>query len=170
MIRDAQSPTRQEVSDRQEEYADEMEHLQDELDETADDIRVIRDLIEQIDPSGGTAEGMDEVGQSVDRSEDVTERVFDDQDENLEKVQDENEDYGNEVDERARVSETNLGKISDATAPLTTQEAVSEIRAAKEAMVQDVEILQEVERRIKDNAVRSAEVQERLRQIRRSED
>jgi Xaa-Pro aminopeptidase len=169
MMRDTQSPTRQEVSDRQEGYADEMEHLQDELDETADDIQVIRDLIEQIDPGGGTAEGMDDVDQSADRAEDVTERVFDDQDAELTDVSDENQDYGEEVDERTQVTETNLGKISDATAPLTTQEAVSEIRAAKEAMVQDVEILQEVVHRIEDNAVRSAEVQERLRQIRRSE-
>jgi len=166
MIRDAQSPTRQEVSDRQDEYAEEMEHIEDELDETAEDIGIIRDLIEQMDPGGGTAEGLDQVEQSVDRAEDVTERVFDDQDKDLEKVQNEHEDYGDEVDERAHISEKNLGKISDATSPLTTQEAVSEVRAAKEAIVQDVEILREVVTRIEENAMRSAEVQERLRQIR----
>ena len=168
-IRDTHSPTRQEISDRQEKYADDMERLQNELSDVADDIRSIRDLIDRLDPGGGTAEGMDEAKESVDRAEGVAENVFDGRDGDLDRVKHENEEYGDAMDERARIAEKNLGNLRDTTAPIKTHEVASETRPAKEAMLQDVEMLQGVVRRIKDAAVHNVEVQERLRQTRRSQ-
>jgi len=169
MLKDTESPTRHELSEKTDGYAGEMEQLHEKLNETKDDIETVRKLIEQIDPGGGTAEGMDQVGQSVDRAEDVAERVFDDHDRELDQVHGENEEYGKEVDDRRRVSETNLGRISDVTAPLKTQDAVCEIRAAKEAMLQDVDVLREMVDRIEENAKRSTDVVDRLRQVRERE-
>lgn len=167
-IKDTKTVTRQELSERTEGFAEKMEGLHEKLNETADDIETLRKLIEQIDPGGGTAEGIDQVEQYVEQADDAAVRDFDGHDQELENVHGENEEYGREVEDRGQVSESNLGRISDVTAPLKTQDAVGEIRAAKEAMVKDVEVLREVQNRIKDNAERSARLVEGLRQVRGS--
>ena len=166
MFRDTKSPTKQELSDKADGYAGEMKEIHEALGKTSGDIQILRKLTQEIDPEGATAECMDEAEQSIGRAEDATEQVFDNQDMSLEKVHDENEGYGQEVQERTSVSERNLGKVSDVTAPLTTQEAVNEIRATKEAMVRNTEVLQEVMNRIKEQADHSKQVQAQLRQIR----
>jgi hypothetical protein len=166
MFRDTKSPTKQELSDKAAGYGSEMQEIHGELEKTSGDIQILRKLIDEIDPEGATAECMDEAEKSIGRAEDATEQVFDSQDTSLEKVHDENEGYGQEVQERTSVSERNLGKVSDVTAPLTTQEAVNEIRATKEAMVRNTEVLEEVMNRIKEQADHSKQVQAQLRQIR----
>ncbi len=169
-ISDTKAPTRQELSERTDGFAGQMERLHETLKEAADDIETVRNVIEQIDTGGGTAEGTDEVERSVDQAHGAAGREFDDQDHALEEAQRENEEYGNEVGERNRVTEGNLGRITDITAPLRTQDAVGEIRAAKEAMVRDSELLQETVNRIKENAEHSVRLAEGLRQVRGSRD
>ena len=166
MIRDVHSPTRQELSDRAEQYEDDMERLHDQLDETAQDIQTVKRLLEELDRGGGTADGLEEVNESVERAQESTERVFDDHDRTLEQTQDENKEYRDEVSERKDASMENIGTISDVTAPLNTVEAINDIRNAKEAMLRDVEALEGLVQRIQDNAERSRAVRERLRGLR----
>lgn len=166
MIRDTKSPTRQELSERAEDYKDKMEDLHDELDKTGQDLRTLKQLKGELDRGGGTADGLEEVDRNVEGAQDATEHVFDDRDRDLDRLQDDHEGYRGEVDDRKDASKTNLGIISDVTAPLKTDEAVREIRAAKEAMLRDVEALEGLERRIRENAERSREVRERLRGLR----
>ena len=169
MVRDISAPTRQELSDRADKHAEDMEKTHQKLEMTAEDIRTIRGLVEQLDPGGGTAEGIDEVEQSVERAEDVTEEVFDTQDGELEQIHSENEDYQDEVQDRKGISEANLGRVSDVTAPMETQEAIDELRKGKEAFLDDIDALLQLVDRAREACDRSKQVVDDLRQIRRSE-
>ena len=167
MVRDTSGPTRKELSERTDGNADAMEVNQENLRKTSEDIQTIRSLIEQLDPGGGTAEGTDEVQQSVESAEGATEQVFDEQDRDLETVTEENEEFRDEVQGRSEVTEANLGRLSEESASIETKEAVAEIRTAKEAALKDIDFLQDLVNQAMERGERNEQIRVELNQIRR---
>jgi hypothetical protein len=86
--------------------------------------------------------------------------VFDGQDNDLEELQDENQEYEGELQERTDVAESDLEKVSGASARIETDVAVSELARAEEAAQGDIEFLQEHA----DDTQAAREESERLQQ------
>ena len=159
MARNRDVPSRGEVSERIDKSRDDMREQEERLETTADDIETIRQTLEELD-LGGTAEGSNEVEASIECADDVT--VFDDHSEKLDDVQSESEEHESELQERADVSESDLGRISDASARIETDGAVSELVKAKEGALKDVEFLTDEGNRTREACDESKRIQDEM--------
>ena len=161
MARKRDVPSRGEVSERIDKSRDDMREQEEHLETTADDVETIRGTLEELE-LGGTAEGSDEVEASIEHADDVTVDVFDDHAGELDEVQGESQEHESELQERADVTESDLGKISDASARIETDEAVGELVKAKEGAVKDVEFLAESGDRAREAGEESERIQQEL--------
>ena len=161
MARRKDVPTRNEVTEKIESDKKEMEGKETDLDKIASDVETVRQTLEQLD-FGGTAEGSDEVESSIESAEDVTTVVFDREDESLEQIQTHNEEFEGELQDHHGSSESDLGKISDASAKIETKEAINELEKAREAALRDIDFLAEQIGRASDARKESDTVQEKL--------
>ncbi len=162
----SENRSRNELNETQDKQAEDMRELHEHLEKKAEDLTTVRRLLEDLDLGGATSEGAVELEGAVDRAERVTEEVFDQDDDALERVQSDAEEERSEVNERKDTSENNLGHITDATAPLDTQETIDQIREGKEAILADIDFLQELVQRAKDTIEESENTQKDLRNIR----
>jgi hypothetical protein len=156
------------LSEQKDRQADNMRELHEKLEQKAKDLTTVRGLLAQLDLDGGTAEGANEIEQAVDRTENVTEEVFDQDDTELEREHSEGTSFQSELTERKETSEGNLGRITDATAPLETRETIDQIREGKEAALRDVDFLQDLVQRAMESLKESEDIQQDLRGIRTS--
>ena len=141
--------TRNEVTETVQKHQQEMSEKAEELDTTTSDVETERQTLESLD-FGGTAEGADEVEQAIQDAENATVEVFERQDEELEEIQAETENYEQELQERSGSSESDLGKISDASGRIETEEGVNELVKAKEGVLQDIDFLTEQNERARE--------------------
>jgi hypothetical protein len=93
----------------------------------------------------------------------VTEGVFDTEDETLERIQADNQEFEGEIQDRRGTSESDLGKISDASGRIETKETVNELVNAKEAALRDIDFLAEQIDRARGAREKSNAAQEKLR-------
>jgi hypothetical protein len=161
MARGKELPRRNEVAEKVEDNKREMEGKAADLEKLASDVETIRHTIEQLD-LGGTADGFEQVKGAVESAENVTEEVFDREDESLDRIQADNEEFEGELEGGRESSESDLGKISDASAKIETKETVNELLKAKEAVLRDIDFLAEQINRASDAKKESDSVQERL--------
>ena len=153
-------PTRNEVTERVETSTKEMEEKEVGLDRIATDVEIVRETLEKLD-LGGTQEGAEQLESSIEGAEDVTEEVFDREDEDLERMQEENKEFEGELDERRDTSDTDLGKVSDASSKIESKETINELVKAKEAVMRDIDFLKEQIDRATDARQRSDEIQKK---------
>ena len=73
----------------------------------------------------------------------MTTEKFGEEDDALEQVQAETEEYEGELQERIDTSQSDNEKISDAAGKIETQETTSELEKAKDAVADDIEFLNE---------------------------
>ena len=165
MTRKHDLPTRQDMNENVDRNTEDMHEKEGDLEKTASDIGNIRELIERLDLQG-SAEGADQVERSVESAEDVTEGVFDEQDSDLERRQEQSDTYKGEIEGRAEATEGDLGKLSDAGAALETREAVKEFVDAKAAALEDIDTLKDLVDRAREARERSDEVQDKHRRVR----
>ena len=154
-------PTRNELTETIEKQEDDMSEKAEELETTVSDVETVRDTLDSLD-FGGTAEGADEVETSIENAEDVTVEVFERQDEGLEEIQGDVEDYESELQGRHGSSESDLGKLSDASGHVETQETVNELVNSKEGLLRDIEFLSGQTDRAKEARDESERVQNEL--------
>jgi hypothetical protein len=162
---------RQEFTEINEKDRKDMEAKEGNLDKITSDVETVRDTLDALDFKG-TSEGSEQIERSIKSAEDVTTEVFDNEDNELEKIHDENQEFENDVMDRRRSTESDLGKISDSSARIETHETVNELSIAKEAVLQDIDFLSEqIERaneaRKESNAIR-VKLQERVNSRKRS--
>ena len=162
MAKRSDAPRRGEVSEKVEKHQSDMNEKAEEIDTVVEDVETVRQTLDSLD-LGGTADGSEQIEQSIEAAEDATVDVFEREDEQLEQVQGENEDHGQELTERHGAVESDLGKISDAGGRISTQETNSELNQAKEAATRDVEFLQDHERRAQEAGQESDRVQQEHR-------
>ena len=162
-------PTRNEVKERRDGYEKNMDEREVTLDEIASDVETVRRTLESLD-FRGTSEGVEEVEGAIESAEDVTEREFDGEDEQLERIQQENQEFESELLDRKDVSESDVTKVSDATSATKTSETIRELERARDAAVRDISFLQEHLDRARDAREKSDAAQETLRsRVRRGE-
>ena len=153
-------PTRSEVNEKIDISRKEMDEKENDLDKIATDVETVRQTLESLD-FGGTAEGAEELEGSIEGAEDVTTDVFDRQDSTLEKIQEDNQEFEGELSERKGTSESDMGKVSEAGARIETNETISELEKAKEAISRDIEFLFEQIDQASDARKKSEDIQER---------
>lgn len=159
MARRGDVPTRGEVTEKVDHSADDMQEKAEEMDKVVEDIETVRQTLEELD-LGGTSDGADEVGQSIEAAEDVTVDVFDREDEEVEQLQQDSSEYEGDLHERSDSVESDLGKISDASGRIETQETTNELVNAKEAAIHDIEFLSEQAQRADEAREESERVQQ----------
>jgi len=154
-------PGRGEVTEKIETGKKEMEIKEVDLAKIVTDVETVRQTLEQLDLSG-TAEGVEEVEASIRNAEDVTEGVFDREDNDLESIQAVNHEVEEGLQERRGLSESDLGKIEDANSRIETMETVNEFVRAKQAALHDIDFLSDQISRASEAREKSDEVQDRL--------
>ena len=160
MARLKDTPTRAEIEGKIEKTNNEMEEKGEALDTIASDIETIRHTLENLD-MGGTKEGAEKLETSFENTEKITTEVFEGKDDELERVQQENNDFEHEIEGRRGSSETDLGKVSDASARIETNESINELLKAKEAGLEEIDYLKNQIERVREAMEKSESTQER---------
>jgi len=155
-------PSKGEVTERIEKSKKDMEGKEVDLEKVAADVETVRQTLENLD-FGGTAEGADQLEKTIESAENVTTEVFEREDENLERIQSNSQEFEGEITERRDTSESDLGKISDGSAKIETRETTNELVRAKEAVLRDIDFLAAQINRASDARKKSDTVQEKLK-------
>jgi len=161
MNRKRDIPTRQEVTERITNDGKEMEIKESDLDQIATDVETVRRTIESLD-FGGTAEGTEELERAIEGAEKVTEDVFGKENENLEQVQAVSEAYESKMDDHRGVTESDLGKVSNDSAQIETNETINALIRAKEAVLKDIDFLTDQVKRAHEAIEKSDDHQRQL--------
>jgi len=136
------TPTRGEVSERVEKSKEQMDEKVNDLDLIATDAETVRGTLESLDLNG-TSEGSDAVESAIEEAENVTVEKFDEEDEALQEVQSDMEDFEGELQERTDSSESDSEQVSEAIGQITTEETKGELEQAKSEIDDDIEFLKE---------------------------
>ncbi len=136
------TPSRGEVSGTVEKHETDMRQKEEDLDVLATDAETVRDTLDSLD-FDGTSEGGDSVEAEIEEADNVTVEIFEREDESLESIQGDSEDYQNDLQGRTDSDELDLGKISDAAGRVSTQETVSKLADAKNAVSEDMDFLKD---------------------------
>ena len=155
-------PSKGEVTERVEKSNKDMEGKQVDLEKVASDVETVRQTLEKLD-FGGTAEGADQLEKSIESAENVTTEVFEREDENLERIQSDSQQFEGEITDHRDTSESDLGKISDSSARIETKETINELIRAKETVLRDIDFLADQINRACDARKKSDAVQEKLK-------
>jgi chromosome segregation ATPase len=155
-------PNRSEIEGKIEKADKDMDEKGEMLDKIATDLETIRHTLVNLD-LGGTREGADELEASFENTDRTTTEIFHEKDGELERVQEENKEHEREIEERRNSSESDLGKISEATAKISTNESISELLKAKEAGLQEIDFLKNQIERAREAMSRSEAIQEQLK-------
>jgi hypothetical protein len=155
-------PSKHEVTERIEKNKKDMEEKEVDLEKVASDVETVRQTIEKLD-FGGTAEGADQLEKSIESAEDVTTEVFEKEDQNLERIQSNSQEFEGEITDHRDTSESDLGKISDSSARIETRETTNELVRAKEAVLRDIDFLADRINRAADARKKSDTIQEKLK-------
>ena len=162
MAKRSDVPTRSDVTETVERHHNDMQESADEIEKVVEDIETVGETLESLDLAG-TAEGSEEVEQSIDTAKEVTVEVYEHEDEQLEQLQSETDEHAQELDERSDTTEADLGRISDASGRLNTQDTSNELIQAKEAAIHDLEFLRDQAQRAQDARAESDHRQEEQR-------
>ena len=153
-------PTRRDVTEKIEVDKKDMHKKEVDLDKIASDVEKVRQTLKSLDLSG-TAEGSEKIERSIESAEDVTENEFDKEDENLERIQSDSQEFEKGLQDRRGATESDLGKVSDASGKIETRETIGEMEKAKEAVLRDIEFLAGQIDRASDARKKSEAIQEK---------
>lgn len=171
MAKRGDQPTRSEIEENVEKHKETMSEHVDALEIYASDTETVRDTRDSLDLDI-TADGADQVLDSVDNAEDVTVDAFEQEDDNLDQTMDEAQDYVDELNERQDSGRDDLEKISDASGRIETSQTVDELAHAKASVMEDMDFLDENEKKAEEahNETEQAkrELQQRINSGRRS--
>lgn len=162
MKRHKDAPSRHELTEHGEGLEKEMEKQEVLLDRIVSDVETVRQTLENLDFSG-TSEGTDEIERSIEGAENVTVQEFDREDESLEEIQADNEEFERGLQDRHGASESDLGKISDSKTSIETKETIDKLTEAREAAERDIDFLTEQIERARSAMENSDAVQEKLK-------
>jgi len=152
---------RNEIKDRIEKASQDMNKKESILNDDVSDIETIRKTLEKLE--GGTTEGFERVENTIENAEKVTIEAFEKEDNELEQVQEESSEFGKEIHESQKASESDLAKISNASSEFKTKEPDKDFLQAKEEALRDIDLLKEQEERELRAREKSDAIQDKLR-------
>ena len=155
-------PKRHEVIEKVDLNGKDMGEKEDNLDKVASDVETVRQTLENLD-FGGTQDGSEQVERAIENAESVTVEVFDGQESQLDQIQNDNQEFEGELQDRRGSSESDLGKLSDSSTRTETEETVNELLKAKESVLRDIDFLAEQIDRARVAREKSDAIQENLK-------
>ena len=153
--------SRNDIKERVEKVAQDMTEKENILEDDVADIETIRKTLENLE--GGTSEGFEQIEEAIENAENVTADAFEKEDENLEQIQNESQQFGTEIQDTQKKSESDLAKISDASAEFKTEEPNRDFLQAKEEALRDIDLLKEQDEQERHTREKSDAIQEKLR-------
>ena len=145
MTKRKNSSTRVEIRDTVTDNRDQMNELTDDMEVKAIDTDIVRETLDDLDMDGFTAEGAEEVEETIEKAEDVTVELFDEQDENLEQTIDKSKDYSDELKDNKETGEKDLSKVVESSGKIETIETGDELAHTKASAMEDIEFLEDQE-------------------------
>jgi hypothetical protein len=161
MARRSDIRRRPEVTEKIETNKKEMDTKETDLDTIASDFETASKTLENLE--GGTVEGFDETEKSIEDAKEVTVEVFEKKDDELEEIQSDTQEFEGEIKENRNSSESDLGKLTDASGKIETTETINKMVEAKEIVMRDMEFLAAEIDRAQDAREKSDEIQEKHR-------
>ena len=155
-------PKRHEIIEKVDLNGKDMGEKEDSLDSVASDVETVRQTLENLD-FGGTEDGSDQVKGAIEDAESVTIEVFGREEGQLDQIQNDNQEFEGELQDRRGSSESDLGKLSDSSARTETEETVNELLKAKESVLRDIDFLAEQIDRARVAREKSDAIQENLK-------
>ena len=152
---------RGEIESRVEKAGKEMEEKEDILEKDTLDIETIEKTRDRLE--GGTSEGLEQVESFIGAAENVTTEAFEREDHELDRIQEDSEEFGREIQEGQESAESDSAKISDAIKELKTKEPEKEVRRAKEQTEKDINVLKEHDEQERSAREKSDAIQEKLK-------
>jgi len=162
MKRHGDVSSRSEITEQVERTTSEMDEKEADLDKIASDVETVRETLDNLDLEG-TQECAEELETAFNETEDVTVEEFDSEDESLEQIQDESQEHEGKIEGHRDSSESDLGKVSDASSRIELKVAQNELVKAKEAALRDIEFLAEQIDQAREAREKSDEIQSQLR-------
>jgi chromosome segregation ATPase len=130
---------RSEITDSVEKSQHEMKEKGNDLERETHDIEITRETLDAIE--GGTEEGANEVTEAIERAEEVTERIFEGDSEQLDQIHAEGQETERAAQESSDAAERDTERIDDASASIDTRENLGQLKEARESAVRDREFL-----------------------------
>ena len=152
---------RREMENRVEKAGKEMEEKEDILEKDVSDIETIRKTLDGLE--GGTSEGIEQVESSIGDAENITTEAFEREDDELDRIQDDSEQFGREIQEGQEYAESDSAKISYAIKEFKTKDPEKEVLRAKEQAEKDLDVLKEHDDQERRAREKSDTIQEKLK-------
>lgn len=156
--------TRGEIQDTISDNRDDMNDNLDDMEIKAIDTEIVRETMDDLDMDGFTVEGAEDVEETIEKAEDVTVELFDEQDENLENVVDRATDYSDELNDKQQSGQKDLGKVVDSSAKIETNETVDELAHTKASVMEDLDFLEQQETEAVDDQQQTEQARKELQQ------
>ena len=132
--------SRSDITETVERSSRDMDDKLGDLDTIRGDVITVRDTRSGLD-FGGTEEGNDLVDESFEEAESSTIDVYDQEDDQMDGIQAENEEYEGQLQQYSDTDESDLGKVSDASARIKTDITVNKAIAIKNRILEDIDFL-----------------------------
>ena len=154
-------PTHHEIEETVEQNEQEMSEKLEELEVLTEDVETTRDLEDALDLDT-TVEGAEEIEMLVESAETETVDIFEQEDNQLEGIQQDAQDYVDEIDDRHETAESDLEKISGASCELRTAEPINRMTDAKSSMLTEMDFLRENNQKAEDAKTDNMQAQQSL--------
>lgn len=170
MAKKSDLPTHDEIEENVTEQGEKTDEKIQELEVLTEDAETVAETLDSLE--GSTVEGKEDAESDVEAASDVTCEMHEEENSNLDSIQEETEEYENELDERHATAESDLGKISDASGRIETQETVDKLADAKTTVLEEMDFLNDNNEKASDIRNESeqaqAELENRINSARRS--
>ncbi len=144
MARRSRLSSRSEISGKVEKHREDMNEKGEEIEKDVSDIETVRETLDSLE--GGTEDGAEAVGQSIEAAEGIGVGEFDQDSDELQQVHDETQEHEGKIHEGSDTVSSDLGKISDASGRIHGDAVNNELINAKEEAIRDKEFLDDEEK------------------------
>src|SRR6056297_1946127 len=163
MDRFSDKPTKSEIDEKVRGDSQNMEIKGEDLEKAAQDCETLIRTIQSVDFLG-TAEGAEQVEKHMDAAENTAENTFDSEDQEMEKIQEGVQEHEKDLNERQDTTDSDLGKVSEASAKIELQAANEFLTDAKDSLLQDIDYMKEKITEMIQAKDKSEAIQEKLRE------
>jgi len=163
MDRFSDKPTKSEIDEKVRGDSQNMEIKGEDLEKAAQDCETLIRTIQSLD-FRGTAEGAEQVEKHMDAAENTAENTFDSEDQEMEKIQEGVQEHEKDLNERQDTTDSDLGKVSEASAKIELQAANEFLTDAKDSLLQDIDYMKEKITEMIQAKDKSEAIQEKLRE------
>jgi len=154
--------SRTEVSDTLEQHRDDAQEKTDQIEETVYDTETERQVLEGLELSG-TAEGGEQVEMDIEQAQDASLSEFEAESGELEQIHAETQEFQEDMHERSDASSADVERVADGVNQLNRDSAKSQLERAKDSIQEDIDFLDDYERRGQEAREESERINEEQR-------